>query len=271
MRQVGVRRQAEQHGPRRRQPRVDALPERRVGGQRQQVRQILHQHVDGADRQVAVRHADMHVQAEEHTLLRQPGHLRLNPLVALRGKDGAGGGAAKRVRAAEGQVVTQRRRQVAHAPQTWQERVPHVVDVAAHAGLDLNRGLVELGGHPLDLFLRAGLKQAHGPRSQVARVAVEDLEFELHAHGGFRRRLEVQVLRRMIRRDSSCLPHRGCRLTHGTSLSEDKVLSRTRRRRRAWPPCRQSTQDYSRVKQFLPKCPFARPCPTTELQRRSLT
>ena len=78
-----MRQQSVQRAATRRESGVDSLPEGRAGGQRDQVRHVLHEQVDHADRRVAARHADVDVQAEHHALIGQPREAIADALVAL--------------------------------------------------------------------------------------------------------------------------------------------------------------------------------------------
>ena len=79
----------EQRGPRRAQAGVAALPERRVGGQGQQQRQVGPHPVEQADAGLGVGDADVHVQREGGLAPRQLAHGVVDRVVAVSaGQDG---------------------------------------------------------------------------------------------------------------------------------------------------------------------------------------
>ncbi len=86
-RRARAREGLEDRGPRGGEPAVAALPERRVGRQRQQQRQLLAQPVERPHGGVLVGHRDMHVQRERRLAARELAHRRVEELVARAGGD----------------------------------------------------------------------------------------------------------------------------------------------------------------------------------------
>src|SRR6185437_4096350 len=78
LRDAGVGRGTKHPRPHRGEASVNALPEGRVGRQRQQMRQVRNQQIHQADGPLAVRYADMDVQAEDGLLRSQPALLLMN-------------------------------------------------------------------------------------------------------------------------------------------------------------------------------------------------
>ncbi len=112
-----------------RQPRVDPLPEGGIRGNRQQVRQVLHQAVDHPDRRVPIGNSHVHMQPEDHPLVDHVGQPIVNPVVAFRGGDRIVRLPMKGMRARHGQVKTHRAGDVPHPLQDGKQAGRHFPDV----------------------------------------------------------------------------------------------------------------------------------------------
>ena len=96
------------------QPGVHAEPERRVGRQRQHVRQEIARVIHHVDRRLAILDADVHVQAENQVRARHQLHVFDDLVVALVGIDVLRAPVGKRMRRAGGQPQAVLLRQLDH-------------------------------------------------------------------------------------------------------------------------------------------------------------
>ena len=143
---VGARELVEDFAAVRLQAGVHAQPERRVGGERQDVRQEVARAVHDLDGRLAVLDADVHVQSENQVGARD--HLQVfhDDAVALVGIDLLLVPLRERMRAAGGECAA---RSARARPMIWRRmsRISslRLLDVLADAGADLDDRLVHLG------------------------------------------------------------------------------------------------------------------------------
>ena len=131
----------------RREAGVAALPERRVGGQREQQRQVAAHAVEQVDRGVGVRDAHVHVERERGLPARELAHRVVHALVARAGGHPHLLPDRERVRAAGGGAEPERL-------ELRLERAAQVLELGGHPGhvlvrarAQLERRLVGLGRH----------------------------------------------------------------------------------------------------------------------------
>jgi hypothetical protein len=157
--------------------------------------QIAHQLVDDADRLVAAGDADVHVQAEDDALIREPGEAIHDFLVAFTRVNNAAAGSVERMGAGHRQIVAEGAGQVGHPPQATEQLFADLRHVGADVGLDLDHRLHQFGGDAGDFLLLARLEERDGAGRQIARFPVENLQLQLHSQCHVLRGVKRQLLR----------------------------------------------------------------------------
>lgn len=117
---------------------VDALPERRVGGEGEHVREVLDEDVDEVDGFVATAHADVNMQAEGDAVVDHPCEAFFAAGVALIGKECVFGCFGRWVCGQEGQVVAEGFCEVADAVKSAHEGIAGVCDALGDVGFDFD-------------------------------------------------------------------------------------------------------------------------------------
>ena len=162
---------------------VAADPERRVGGQREDVRQEIARGVLELDGGLAVGHADVDVQAEDEVGAGDLLEIVQHALVALAGGDLLVNPVGKRVRAGGGDAEAGLFRQAGQVAAEAGDGAARAGDVVADLGADLDDRLVQLGPDALLEEDLAALDDLLDVGFQLARDRVDDLELLLDAEG----------------------------------------------------------------------------------------
>ncbi len=162
-------------------------PERRVRREREQVRQEVERLVHDLEGERAVLDADVHVQAEDQVRAREHLHLLHDLVVARVGEDLLVGPVREGVRAGRSHAHPVLPRQPDDLGPHLADVLPHLRDVLADAGADLDDRLVHLGLDPLLQDEPALLQNLLDVGAQLPRLRIDDLELLLDAEreGGF--------------------------------------------------------------------------------------
>ena len=164
------------------EPRLHPAPERRVRGERQDVRQKVAHRIHDADRRFAVLDAHMHVQTEDQVGARHQLQI-LNHLGVARVRiDLLRAPVGKGMRRSGHQHQVVLLRQLDHLPPQIEEVLARLLDRSADARAHLDHRLVHLG---LDaLFqppLALGQHLGRDVRAQIARHRIDGLVFLFNA------------------------------------------------------------------------------------------
>ena len=162
-------------------PGVSPLPERAVGGKRQERRQVLKDAVADHDRLVAGIDSDMHVQTEgddpPRGFLQQIDQVE----VAIERRDDLVLPARKRMSAAPEEPHAMAAGDLADDPDFLGEIAMGIGDALANLGVDLDVALEKLG---LDRTFQAGgqvVENLRHPAAKRHRLAVDQIELDLDA------------------------------------------------------------------------------------------
>jgi hypothetical protein len=158
------------------------------------VRYVLSQQIDHSDRPIAAWHSDMHVQSEHDSLIGQPSQPVHDFFIPFTWEHGTCRRAMERMSSAHCQLESQRSRNITNLLNARKKLISSVVDCPANPCFDLKHGLHQLGGRALDRFFFARLQDSNSARCQIARFAIEDLQFNFHSQHRFAVRPKYQFV-----------------------------------------------------------------------------
>ena len=164
-------------------PGVAPHPERRARRQRQQVRQEVAHLVHQVDHHRPIRHADVHVQAEDQERPRQLLQFLDDVVVADAGRDDLVFPARERMRAGRGHREADALGGARQLAAVAEDLLAQLVDVGADLRADLDDRLVHFALDLLAQHRRARRQELGHVRTQFAALRVDDLEFFFDAEG----------------------------------------------------------------------------------------
>src|SRR5580704_10929107 len=178
VRNVGARKFVEYFAAIRFQARVHAQPERRVGGERQNVRQEIPRRVHQMNGRFAILDAHMHVQSENQIGPGHNLHVFHNVQIALVGVNLLLAPVPEWMRAPGGQTQLAVLGQLYHVPPQPNQLAARLLDVITNAGADLDHRLVHLRFYGfLQEHLALGDDLHIDMRTQIARFRIDGLIF----------------------------------------------------------------------------------------------
>ena len=154
LRQAGSGQSLKHLAAHRSQPRVIALPEWRTGRQRQELWDAAGECIKNRHRLFRAVHADMHMQPEDHQPLRRPLHTLHQFAVTILLGNGLLGPSREGVGARRDHVAA---KVIANRSNLRHDRLKvtlHLLDIGAHAGIELNGRLQQLRFHVRVAFQR---------------------------------------------------------------------------------------------------------------------
>src|SRR3989442_742834 len=180
---TGARKAAEDRRAKRLEPGISAHPERRAGGERQEMREEVAHAVHHVDGSLLVGHGDVDVHAEDEQGSRELPHLFDDVLITLAGRNNLVNPARKRGGARGGDLepgAFGSAAKLAARAMHFDAQLAHVI-ADARAGFD--DVLVQLVLDLLSNVRRSGGEELADVRTQLARCGIDDLKFLFDTNG----------------------------------------------------------------------------------------